>query len=195
MKILIGTPIHQIKDYAMEKWLKNVGEVQKVTPARLLMVDNSPDLMFMEKVQGYCQKLGTADYEVAHINVSGADEADQRINRSREAIRQYLVKHDYDAWFSWECDQIIPADALARLVGLMEEGGYTMVAHGSPERQSPATVMAAFGVTLIKKQPLVNANLWHTEETWLKQQILAGGGNYIQVYGVIKPIYHLNYGV
>lgn len=33
MKILIGTPIHRIKDYAMERSLANVAKLQKKTPA------------------------------------------------------------------------------------------------------------------------------------------------------------------
>ena len=41
MKILIGTPIHEVKDYAMERWLENVAKLQEVTPCDLLLVDNS----------------------------------------------------------------------------------------------------------------------------------------------------------
>jgi hypothetical protein len=42
MKVLIGTPIHQVKDYSMERWLANVRELRAHTPADLVLVDNSP---------------------------------------------------------------------------------------------------------------------------------------------------------
>ena len=49
MKILIGTPIHECKDYCMERWLKNVSKMEY--PADLLLVDNSPGLTYVEQVK------------------------------------------------------------------------------------------------------------------------------------------------
>lgn len=202
MKILIGTPIHQIKDYSMERWIQNVSKLQKKFPADLLLVDNSPGLDYVKKVKGYCVKYGIKDYKIEHLEINQEQGADERIGRSREITRQYLLAHDYDAWFSWECDQIIPPDTLDRLISIMNKGNFMLVAHGSPGRLVKSESIAAFGITLIKREPLEKygflleypnmPNVWHAGESWFKKQILEGGGNYIEIFGVIKPIYHLN---
>lgn len=202
MKVLIGTPIHQIKDYAMERWLTNVARLQKKSPSDLLLVDNSPGLDYVEKVKGYISKSGVKNYTIEHIEVHQANGADERIGRSREVIRQYILSHDYDAWFSWESDQIIPAHTLDKLVAIMKAGNYMMIHPNSLARVSPYGPDANFGCCLIRKECLEKygflleypnmPNTWHGGEGWFKKQVLAGGGNYIEVYGLIKPIYHLN---
>ena len=65
MKILIGTPIHQKKDYAIERWLENVSKLEY--PADLLMVDNSPGIEYMERAKGYCKRIGLKKYLIKHI--------------------------------------------------------------------------------------------------------------------------------
>ena len=200
MKVLIGTPIHQVKDYAMERWLKNVSELKH--PADLLLVDNSPSTDYVEKVKGYCKKYTLKNYQIVHIDVHQENGADERIGRSREIIRQHVLTHNYDAWFSWECDQIIPTDTLDKLIAIMKEGNFMLVAHNSPGRIVQTDAIASFGVTLIKREPLEKygflleypnmPDCWHGGENWFKKQILQDGGNYLEVYGVIKPIYHLD---
>ena len=184
----------------MERWLKNVSKLEY--PADLFMVDNSPGLDYVEKVKGYCAKFGITNYKIEHLEINQEQGADERVGRSREMIRQYVLTHDYDAWFSWECDQIIPVDTLDKLIAIMNEGNFMLVAHGSPGRVVKDEAVAAFGITLIKREPLEKygflleypnmPNGWHAGENWFKKQILKGGGNYIEIYGVIKTIYHLN---
>ena len=195
MRVLIGTPIHEVKDYSMEKWLENVARLQRQYLADLLMVDNSPGLDYVEKVKGYCAKYGLENYTIKHIEVHQANGADERIGRSREVIRQEILTHNYDAWFSWECDQVIPPDALNKLIQLMGEGNFMMVCHNSWAREIPGEPNNAFGCTLVSRAPLEKygflleypnmPNSWHGGETWFKKQILKGGGNYIEVAGVI----------
>ena len=150
MKILIGTPIHQVKDYCMERWLKNVAKLLEVYPADFLMVDNSPSLDYVEKVKKYCKKLGVKNYKIEHIEVRQENGEDERIGRSREVIRQNVLSKDIDAWFSWECDQIIPTKSLDKLIAIMRGGNFMLVAHGSPGRVVQTEAIAAFGITLIK---------------------------------------------
>ena len=202
MKILIGTPIHIVKDYAMERWLENVAKLQMEYPADLLLVDNSPGLDYMEKVKGYCKKYGIKNYKIEHLVIGEQQGRDEKIARSREIIRQEILAKDYDAWFSWESDQIIPPDTLGKLVKIMEAGNYTMIHPNSWEREIPAEPDVNFGVCLIKRWPLEKytflldtpalRNSWYGGEAWFKKQVLQGGGSYIEVYGLIKPIYHLN---
>lgn len=203
MKILIGTPIHEIKDYSMERWLKNVASLRQVTPADFLMVDNSPDLSYVEKVKGYCKKLNITDYKIEHIDVWQPNGADERIGRSREVIRQEILKNNYDAWFSWESDQIIPNNTLEVLANIMKAGDYKMVNPNSSENEIKSELNANFGCCLIHRWGLEKHsfllednpsmhNTWHAGEVWFKKQVLKDGGSYIEIYGVINPIYHLS---
>ena len=202
MKILIGTPIHQIKDYCMERWLENVAKLRLEYPTDFLMVDNSPGLDYVEKVKGYCAKYRINNYKIEHLEIGEQQGRDEKIARSREIIRQEILANDYDAWFSCESDQIIPPDTLGKLVKIMEAGNYTMIHPNAWARKVPAEPDASFGVCLIRMGPLEKytflldtpalRNSWYGGEAWFKKQVLESGGNYIEIYGLIKPIYHLN---
>lgn len=207
MRVLIGTPIHQIKDYGMEKWLKNVAKLVKKSPADLLLVDNSPGIDYFKKVKGYCKKYGIKNYKIEHFEIDQSLGPDIRIERSQEIIRQYVLAHDYDAWFSWECDQIIPPDALNKLVNLMEAGNFMMVIHNSQARWDPSIPNTNMGVTLIKRECLKNnwflpvrngeisfdvSDSYNIDNPIFKKRVLENGGNYLEAYGVVSPIYHLN---
>lgn len=201
MKILIGTPIHQCKDYAMERWLENVAQLQRQTPADLLLVDNSPGTSYAEKVKEYCVKWGVGNYEILHFDFNqgmSQVEKDRRIEKAQEMIRQHLLSHDYDAWFSWECDQIIPGHSLDQLIKLMKAGNFMMVVHNAWARNNPAEPNPDMGITLIGRECLKNQGFlsgpdahWQGGEAWFKERVRSGGGSYIDVYGLIDPVYHL----
>jgi len=196
MKILIGTPIHQVKDYSMERWLQNVSKLEY--PADFLMVDNSPGPDYIKRVKNYCTKYGIKNYKIVHIELPLEQEKHERIARSREIIRQELLARDYDAWFTWECDQIIPTNALGKLVSIMKSGNYMMVNPNKWNREISTDPNTDFGCSLIRRELLekygfLNApNNWVDGEAWFKDRVLKGGGNYINIYGIINPIYHLN---
>ena len=195
MDILIGTPIHQVKDYSMERWLKNVAKLTSQTPADLLLVDNSPGTDYVEKVKGYLAKYGIKNYKIKHFEINQDLGPDIRIERSQEIIRQYVLSRDIDAWFSWECDQIIPTDTLEKLVKITEAGNFMMVIHDSGARWDPSIKNTNMGITLIHKAALKKAKFlpfYNIHAAMFKKRVLRSGGNYIEVYGLIKPIYHLD---
>jgi len=212
LKILIGTPVHEIKDYCIERWLENVAELMKVTPAHLLLVDNSPGLDHVEKVKGYLKRNGVKNYKIEHFEVINAELSPDKsrsvnVEISQEMIRQATLKGDYDAWFSWECDQIIPVDTLNKLVDLMKIGNYMMVVVNSWARTIPGELNANMGVTLISQAALKIgwflpfeegkisfdlADFYDVDETMFKKRVLKAGGNYVEVYGAVEPIYHLD---
>lgn len=199
MKILIGTPVHEVKDYCMERWLENVSRLEY--PTDFLIVDNSPGFDYREKIKNYCAKNGITNYQIKHLDINQNQPPAERIGRSREIIRQEILSHDYDAWFSWECDQIIPTDALDQLVNTMKEGDFMMVSHNSWVREIPTEPNASFGCALMRRDSLEKygfllegpdaPDCWASGETWFKKRILKGGDNYIEVYGMIDPILHL----
>lgn len=202
MKVLLGTPIHESKDYCMERWLKNVAELTKLTPTHLLLVDNSPGLDYMETVKGYCKKYSIKNFKIVHIDINKECNRDEKIGRSREGIRQHLLANGYDAWFSWESDQIIPTNTLVTLAKIMEAGNYSMIHPNAWSRENPNEPEANFGVCLISRDALEKygflleypnmRDCWHGGEVWFKKQVIKGGGSYIEIYGIIKPILHLN---
>lgn len=212
MKILIGTPINEIKDYCMERWLGNVAKLIAVTPADLFLVDNSSSADYVEKLAEYCTKYQIKDYQIEHFEVTNVHlEPDKlrsvNVEISQELIRQKALKDNYDAWFSWECDQIIPTDSLERLIELMSFGSYMMVAVNSWARNLPEELNTNMGVTLITKVALEMgwflpmkkgkisydlADFYNVDETMFKKRVLKNGGNYAEIYGVIEPILHLD---
>lgn len=210
MKVLIGTPIHEVKDYAMQKWLKNVAGLQKRTPADLLLVDNSPDLNYVKRVRQYCKKYGVKKYIIKHFSYNqgmSISEIEIRVQKAKEIIRREVLAGGYDAWFSWECDQIIPNNALEKLIKIMKSGNFMMVAHNSWWRTVPTSLNFSMGCTLIKRECLklkkfkllfehVDSKNPEQAADWLedlfRKRILQISGTYATVQGIIDPIYHLN---
>jgi|SRR3989344_5986999 len=207
MKILIGTPIHQAKDYAMERWLKNVANLRKLSPSNLLLVDNSPTENYCEKVKTYCDKIGITNYKIQHVDFKKNESSDLRIEYCQELIRQYCLSRNYDAWFSWECDQIIPTNTLGKLIQMMKSGNYSMVIANSRARWDPTVLNTNMGITLISfrclkknlflpsregKISLDPKNTYDINTYEYKKRVLASKQRYIEVFGIIKPIYHLN---
>ena len=202
MKILIGTPIHEIKDYSMARWLKHVSQLEY--PADLLLVDNSPDLTYMEKVVDYCQKYSLTNYKLIHIDTTSDPSLDERLAKSREAIRRQVLGNNYDAWYSLECDVLVPPDALTKLVDLISDSW--VVSHGYPARGNPEGFNTEFGTSLISHKALEKYGFLHgygycdslqphvryEGDVWFIKRITRNQeGKYINVNGIIKPIYHL----
>jgi hypothetical protein len=191
----------------MDKWLVNVAKLIQVTPADLLLVDNSPSMDYIKKVMGYCKKY-KLKATIKHLKLSQDVPDHIRIEASQETIREYVATEGYDVWFSWECDQIIPPNSLTKMLCVMTQENYTTIIHNSWGRDDTDILNANMGLTLFRKEilkkifflPKKNGaiNLAHTtsydihDASVIKKRILKAGGNYIELYGVINPIYHLN---
>jgi hypothetical protein len=193
----------------MNRWLENVSRLSY--PADLLLVDNSPGTQYVERVKNYCIKyeLDPKRTQIKHVEIVQKLTQKKRwalaIEISQEIIRQEVLSGNYDAWFSWECDQIIPLNSLDRLIEIMQKCKSTMVVHTSHNRIDPSQFEADMGVTLTKAEILKNVQFLPTRNgkisqdlrdmensSMLKEKVLSAGGNYVELYGVISPIYHLN---
>lgn len=203
MKILIGTPIHISKDYAMERWLQSLSNLDY--PFDLLMVDNSPNSEYLKKIHEYCKKYGVTNYKLVHIDVDRDAVLDERLAESREIIRKAVLDKDYDAWLSLECDVIVPSNTLTKLICLIDD--YWMVSHAYPARSIPNETNAELGICLVKRQALAKLGFanqygyidplrpksWCGNDVWFIRRIeRSSEGKHINVGGIIKPIYHLN---
>lgn len=196
MKILLATPVHECKDYCMEKWLVNVAALQKITPVDVLLIDNSAGETYMRTLKKYCRLYGISRYVIRHIECQQGMRLQQkcaRIEMSQQAIRSYILEQKYDVWFSWECDQIIPKDSLIKLLRLMKSGNFMVVAHNAWTRGSTTLYNMDMGITLIHKNALAK-HQWqgNGEETLFKDRVFQQGGSYVNVYGLLDPIYHLD---
>ena len=189
----------------MERWLANISKLRRKTPADFLMVDNSPGLDYADKIKGYCQKLDIRDYKIKHLELTAGQGKHERVTRSWEEIRQYVLAHNYDAWFTWECDQLIPPNALDILIKQMKVGGYQLVHANTWAREMQEELNPNFGCALIARESLrkygfldkqnmntESPNPWDSAEVLFKRRVLAGGGKYIELFGLIHPIYHLD---
>ncbi len=188
----------------MERWLENVSKLEY--PADLLLVDNSPGTEYVETVKGYCAKYGITNYKITHLELPEEQKIYERVARAREVIRAEILSGTYDAWFSWECDEIIPTHALDILIQMADSGNFMMVNHNCWVRDVfPPQYNTDFGVSLIKRECLEKYSFllefgtdqdmphgWEPGEAWFKKRVLRGGGNYIEIFGVIDPIYHLD---
>lgn len=203
MRVLIGTPVNEVKDYSMERWFKNVTELKH--PAELMLVDNSPNFDYMEKVKKYCQDFGIKKYKLIHLQTEPGIHSDRKVEQAQELIRQEVLMNNHDAWFSWECDQIIPPDALDKLVKVMQDGDFSMVNHNGWSRGHPDIVNTNFGVSLLRRDILEKFSFlmqfgddpkmftgWTAGEYWFKNQALKAGFKFSEVEGLISPIYHLD---
>lgn len=211
MKVLIGTPIHESKDYSMYRWLQNVIELRKVNPCDILMVDNSVGLGYVKKVTAYCEKLGIQNVEIKHLDIAQGDNVNksvdeqihERVARCQEIIRQYVLTHGYDAWFSWECDQIIPVNALDKLIQIMSDGNFMMVNHNCWDKNVPGGLCFDWGVTLVNREYLTKYGFlleygtnpepdsWYNAQAWYRKRLKRDGAAFIDISGVISPILHL----
>lgn len=202
MRVLIGTPVHESKDYSMDRWLSSISQLDY--PFDLLLVDNSYNPEYIDKLHAYCQKHGVTNYQLVHINVDPDAVLDERLAKSRELIRIEVLNKGYDAWFSLECDVIAPPNALTKLVNLIDD--YWMVSHTYPSRNNPMDFNVELGIALISRTALeaysfVNAygfvnplqpDCWYGSDVWFIRQIgLNNQGKHINVGGIVKPIYHL----
>lgn len=202
MKILIGTPVHESKDYSMERWLQAVSKLEY--PSDLLLVDNSDHPEYVGKLHAYCQKFGITNYQLVHIKVRPDTILDEKLALSREVIRKTILDQGYDAWFSLECDVIAPPNALSKLVGLLDN--YWMVSHVYPSRDDPNQTNEQLGIALIKRLVLekysfingygyvnpLRPDSWYGGDVWFIRQIdFSRNGKRLNVSGIIKPIYHL----
>lgn len=211
MRILIGTPIHEAKDYSVERWLKNVEELRLVTPTDLIMIDNSPNLSYIETVKNYCKKLNIKNYEIRHLDIPQGESVNknideqihERVANSQEIIRKHALSNDYDVWFSWECDQIIPPDSLNTLIEIMKTGNFMMVNHNCWDKNVQDGLCFDWGVTLVSRAYLEKYGFllefgkdpepdnWYNAQVWYRKRLIHDNSPFIDLCGVISPILHL----
>jgi len=136
MKILIGAPIHEIKNYSIKRWLSSVQNIrcEQNVSYHLLMVDNSQNPEWYKKVHEYCKELNFTNYTLIHLSnmKDGESWEAERLGFSRELLRETVIKESYDYLWSWECDILCPPETLTYLLKFTPE--FNAIYHTYPPR-------------------------------------------------------------
>ena len=106
MKVLVGCPTYEGYDYCIDEYLKRINNLV-TKDFDLLIVDNSKTGSYAEKLR----KLGVNVIKADHLK-----DVRQRIAESRNLLRDYVLKNNYDYFLSLEQDVIPPRDVLPRLL-------------------------------------------------------------------------------
>jgi hypothetical protein len=201
VKILIGTPIHRVKDYAVKRWLDCVRNLD-YDNFELMLVDNSPDLEYQEYLKSIIP--GSIKYSLVHVDINYTD-PEERVAMAREEIRRQVLDNDFVFWFSWECDVMAPPDVLKKMLKYTDE--FKVVHHLSPDRIDPEnSIDNSFGLSLIHRDVLEKFPFafqwgridtaiparWCGTDSWFNKRIIKEGGTFIQLAGVVRPLKHLN---
>lgn len=203
-KVLIGTPIRDTKEYSTYLWLDSVFQLDYPN-FDLLIVDNSDTPFFSERVRAYCDKNGFKNYEIVRLAFGSNDHFELRLGKSREVIRNKVLG-EYDYWLSWECDILLPPNALKILLSKIYD--FDGIQHSYPDRTTPNMEMVSMGVSLYKKEVLekisfVNfgthgeidkssPNCYYGNDGWFARQVFLEGKSVMTVSNLIKGIKHLD---
>jgi hypothetical protein len=196
-KIFIAAPIRDIKAYAIPSWLKSIDEIDW-PEKEVLAVDNSDTPAFAEAIDAKDKTI------VQMPNMAGL-EPEMRLVISREKMREEFLKSDAAYWFSWECDIILPPDALKILMSFMDR--FDVVNHCYPDRDDKTQEIGGIGCSLFKREilerfdfldgggfgycdPLV-PRCYYGGDSWLMKRVLRAGYKMCDLHNVID-IKHLN---
>lgn len=198
-KVFIGTPIRDIKGYALDRWIASVNALDWDN-LELCIVDNSDDAVFSEMVK---EKI-TA--KVIHLPNMSGKENEKRLALSREEFRKEFLKSDALYWFSWEADIILPPNALKELMRFIPE--FDIVNHYYPDRDNPAIMEeCGIGCSLFKRKILEDFNFsenggyafcdplmpqcYYGGDSYLIRRILRAGHKMVDLHNVLN-ISHLD---
>lgn len=121
--VLVACPNHEVKEYAFGAWIDRVREFTYPN-VDVLVVDNSPDLEFMDR---WRDKVPTR-----HVDLPADAGTVLRINTAMEEIRRHFLAGDYRWWFNVESDVIPPADMIERMLEWGRDADW--ISHSYPVR-------------------------------------------------------------
>jgi len=105
-RVLLAAPIYDGKDYIIDRYIERIKELT-YDNYDILLVDNSKTIDFAKKVK----KMG-----VNIVKLKWEENSKKRLVSSRNYIREYALKNNYDYFFSLECDILPPKDVIEQLL-------------------------------------------------------------------------------
>src|SRR3989338_2757891 len=107
VKVLVGCPTSETHKYCFKEYLEAVNNIT-FKDKKILLVDNSKTIDYFDFI-----KNSGIDVIKTHYTVSARD----RIVRSRNILREFVLKEEYDYFLSLEQDVIPPKEVIERLLG------------------------------------------------------------------------------
>ena len=106
MRILIGCPTSNYKSYCLKEYLHGVRNLTHKY-VDLVLVDNSKNSDYYNELKKLKIKVIKDDYK---------ESVKERIVSSRNKLKEYFLKNDYDYLLSLEQDVVSPKDVIERLM-------------------------------------------------------------------------------
>lgn len=109
IKILLGTPTFEGKEYCLDFWIKTIKEIKKTYPCDIILVDNSKG--------NYYKNILEKKYKIKTLKSKQyKGEPLKTLKESREKFFNYAIKNNYDFVFSIEQDIFPPKDIIKKLL-------------------------------------------------------------------------------
>lgn len=105
-RVLVGCPTNALKEYCLQEYVEVLKKLSH-RPLDALLVDNSPDMRYMQKL---------LDLGIPTIKGPSEGSAMERIVASRNLLREKAIEMKYDWLLMLEQDVIPPADVIEKLL-------------------------------------------------------------------------------
>lgn len=195
--IVIGTPVHESKAYAMTEWLDSVNAL--IMPdgieKQLIIVDNSPTTEFIQQVDAYIKEKGYKFIETYRLPLLGSAVSEHRMAKSREEFTKKIKEKESIDWFlSWECDIIVDAEALLKLWKYKDD--FQLISSTYPSREDITCICGGIGFMLMHMDVLrqfewmgdggygqcdvTHPSCVHSNDSWMIHRALRAGYKLIE---------------
>jgi hypothetical protein len=198
-KIFIGTPVRDIKEYAIDRFLASTEGL--IADYILCLVDNSDTEDFFTSL--VYKTSHRPDIEIFHLSGMAGKSDDERLVVSRELLRSRFLQSGLDLFLSWECDVILPEDAFVSIYPLMDY--IDVVCHEYPDRTNQKEWMIAMGFSCYKRRVLEKIDFTgygncnpkrpdcvYSPDSYFTTKVLEAGFYQADVRRLVKGIQHLN---
>lgn len=108
-RVLVGCPTSELKSYCLEEYIKGLKSLTYKN-FDILIVDNSKDESYVKKIKSFGVPVIKSDY---------FKYAKDRVIKSRNILRKYVLEKGYDYFLSLEQDVIAPVNIIE---GLLRHG-------------------------------------------------------------------------
>lgn len=202
MKIAVGTPIHDSKEYGVYKWLDSMKalKVGMFDSISFHIVDTSDTPDFMHRVTEYTKKIELSPVYIGWLpNMAGKEEEHKRM-WGRETFRRSILTEEADVWLSWECDIVAEPDAFQILKPLLKS--FDIILTTYPSRTDPTEIVGGIGFCLVKTAVIEKFDFLegggfalcnpkrpschYSGDAWLIQRAAAGGFKAADITNVVK---------
>lgn len=204
IKFLLGTPVHDKKEYSMYKFLDSVKDYD-LPGLYVYIVDNSDTVDFSQRIEDYCEKIKLKDCRVVHLAGMSGLEQEARLAKARDNIRDYMLTGDCTHWLSVESDIILPPRAPRKLLPFLEQ--FKFINNFYPDRVDPNIELSGLGFTIVARELMEKfdfsqgggygqcddlvPNCYYSNDSWFVVRVRRAGYATVDFHGLVGGIRHL----